>query len=208
MIPVGLAERSDRFREAVTAIDAANADDPEVLVVDGVERPKEQCHAEMACHWVLELDPDATDEQLLAARAHHLRRWELPRSSYPEGRTGYLRWRTEQKKRHAALVGELLAAAGYDDDSIARVGSIIRKERLRTDPAVQTHEDALCLTFLDTQFGPVADQLGDDKMVDVLRKTMAKMSEAGLAMVGRLGLGDDAMRLIGVAAESSESDPD
>ena len=34
---------------------------------------------------------------LLAARAHHLRRWELPRDSYPVGRAGYLRWRRDQK---------------------------------------------------------------------------------------------------------------
>ena len=79
-----------------------------MLVVDGVERPKEQAHAEMMTAWVLRLDPDADEAQLLAARAHHLRRWTLPRTDYPDGRAGYLRWRTALKAQHAEEVGEIL----------------------------------------------------------------------------------------------------
>ena len=65
----------DRFARAVAAIDDANADDPNTITVDGVERPKELAHAEMMTDWVRRLDPDASNAQLLAARAHHLRRW-------------------------------------------------------------------------------------------------------------------------------------
>lgn len=194
--------RGERFRAAIEAIDAANADDPETIEIDGVARPKELTHARLMCRWVLHLDPDASDEQLLAARAHHLRRWELPRSDFPEGRAGYLRWRTEQKKRHGALVAELLRDVGYDDCVVERVGAIVRKERLASDPVVQTHEDALCLVFLDTQFGALAAQLGDDKMVDVLAKTMRKMSPDGLAATATLGLDDTATALVGRAAAS------
>ena len=38
---------SDRLAGAVAAIDEANSHDPNVLVIDGIERPKEQAHAEM-----------------------------------------------------------------------------------------------------------------------------------------------------------------
>ena len=171
----------DRLAAVLAAIDAANADDPNVLVVDGVERPKERAHAEMMTHWVRSLDPDCTDEQLIAARAHHLRRWTVPRSSYPEGRGGYLRWRTALKQQHADDVGTIMRGAGYGDASIERVQQIVRKQGLGRDPAVQVHEDALCLVFLQTQFDEVAGKLGDDKTVDVVRKTARKMSPAGLA---------------------------
>ncbi len=177
-----------RFDAAIAAIDAANADDPHTIVVDGVERPKEQAHAELMTGWVRRLDPEATEAQLLAARAHHLRRWTLPRTDYPEGRAGYLRWRTELRNRHADDVAAILGGCGYDDETIARVRAIVRKERMGADPQVQTHEDALCLVFLATQFGAVADQLGDDKTVDVVRKTIAKMSPAGLAAAATLPL--------------------
>jgi hypothetical protein len=146
--------------------------------------------------WVSRLDPDADDLQLLAARAAHHRRWTSPRSSYPEGRSGYLRWRTALRKQHAADVAEILTAAGYDDASVQRVSAIVGKVGLGTDPAVQVHEDALCLVFLETQLADTAARLGDDKAVDVLAKTAAKMSPAALAAVADLDLGPHERTLI------------
>jgi hypothetical protein len=140
--------------------------------------------------WVQRLDPGASDTQLLAARAHHLRRWSLPRSSQPDGRAGYLRWRTQLKKQHAEDVAGLLADAGYDDATVTAVQRIIRKEGLGQDPAVQVHEDALCLVFLETQLADLVDRLGDDHMVEVIRKTAAKMSPAGLAEVVGIAMRD------------------
>ena len=196
-----------RLAAAIAAIDAANADDPERLVVDGVARPKEQAHAEAMTAWVRRLDPDADDAQLVAARAHHLRRWVVPRRDYPEGRAGYLRWRADQKRRHAAEVGELLAEVGYPEAFAARVGAIIRKEGLGTDPAVQVHEDALCLVFLQTQAEAVADDLGVDRTVAVLAKTATKMSERGLAEAQALDLPVAVRRLLEQALADEATTP-
>jgi hypothetical protein len=179
-----------RFEQAVAAIDAANADDPNVLEVRGRTLPKELAHAELMTEWVLRLDPHADEAQLLAARAHHLRRWTSPRSGYPEGRAGYLRWRTALQARHAEEVAVILAAAGYDAATVDHVQRIIRKEGLTTDPAVQVHEDALCLVFLETQLTRTADQLGDDHVVEVVRKTVAKMSPQARAQAADLALTD------------------
>ena len=191
-----------RLERALAAIDAANAGDPNTLVVEGVERPKELAHAEMMTAWVRRLDPGATDAQILAARAHHLRRWTLPRGDYPEGRSGYLRWRTTLKKQHAAEVGEILRDAGYGDDVIDRVQRIVRKEGLGKDPAVQVHEDALCLVFLQTQLLDVSSQLGDEKTIDVLQKTARKMSPQGLAAAAGLPLSPEAARILDLALTS------
>src|SRR5262245_38864342 len=187
---------SSRFAAAIAAIDAANADDPETLVVRGERRPKEQAHAELMTEWVRVLDPTASEAQLLAARAHHLRRWSIPRSSYPDGRSGYLRWRTALKRQHADDVGEILRTTGYDDETIATVQRIIRKEGLGRDPAVQVHEDALCLVFLETQLDDLADRLGDDHTVEVVAKTAAKMSPAGLAAAATVPMTDRGRALL------------
>lgn len=189
-----------RFDAAVAAIDEANAADPVRLVVDGADRPKELVHADLVEHWVRTLDPDASDLQVLAARAHHLRRWVVPRSDYPEGRSGYLRWRTDHKKRQAAEVAEILRSAGYDEADVDRVADIVAKKHLATDPVVQTHEDALCLAFLQLQFDELTDQLGDDHMVEVVRKTLAKMSPAGIAAAGSLTLSDRGAAIVAAAA--------
>jgi hypothetical protein len=186
----------DRLAAALAAIDAANADDPNVISVDGVERPKELAHAELMTRWVRTLDPDCSDEQILAARAHHLRRWTIPRASYPDGRSGYLRWRTALKRQHADDVGAILRDAGYDDESVARVQAIVTKRGLGQDSAVQVHEDALCLVFLETQLDELASKMGDDKTVDILQKTAKKMSPAGLEAARELRFSPPAAALL------------
>jgi hypothetical protein len=173
---------------ALAAIDHANSDDPHEVLVRGEQQLKELAHARLMTEWVRRLDPEASPAQLLAARAHHLRRWTMPRADYPQGRSGYLRWRAAAKKRHADEVGEILRRVGVDDDTIERVQQIIRKEHLATDPQVQVHEDALCLVFLETQLAETVHRLGEEKMVDVVRKTAAKMSPRALELVSELPL--------------------
>lgn len=198
---------SERFAGAIAAIDRANAEDPHELSYRGVSRPKELVHGEMMAEWVQRLDPDADEAQLLAARAHHFRRWASPRSDYPEGRAGYLKWRTRAKQRHAVEVGELLRSHGYDEATVERVGAIIRKEGRGTDAAVQTHEDALCLVFLDTQLEELADKLGDDEVVAVLVKTIPKISEQGIAAVAQLELSPRGAALVTRAVSERPGDP-
>lgn len=175
----------ERFRHAVEAIDAANAEDPNTIEVDGVARPKELTHAELMSAWVQRLRPDAGEALLLAARAHHLRRWALPRSEYPAGRAAYLRWRRELHERHAEDVGRILAAVGYDHETITRVQALVAKRDqpargVSDDPDTRAMEDALCLVFIETQLRSLADQLDDDeKTVEVVRRTLRKMSPAG-----------------------------
>ncbi len=170
---------SERFRRAIDAIDAANAEDPNRITLRGALRPKELAHAELVSAWVQKLRPEASEALLLAARAHHVRRWDIPRSAYPEGRDGYLRWRGELHLHHADTAAAILQGVGYGPETIARVQDIVRKRQLAQDPEVQTLEDALCLVFLETQFHDLAARLDPEKMIDMLTKTLRKMSSAG-----------------------------
>lgn len=190
----------------LAAIDAANSEDPNTVEVRGRRGPKELLHAERMTDWVLELCPDADAAQQVAARAHHLRRWEHPRHAQPPGRAGYLRWRTAAKAAHAEAVGAILTAHGADEAMVARVGAIVRKEGLGRDPAVQVHEDALCLVFLETQLDDVLDALGEARATEVLRRTLAKMSPAGRAAGARLELGDRGRRVLAAALDADGVD--
>lgn len=187
---------------AFAAIDAANEGDPNTIVVRGERRPKEQAHAQLAVEWVQRLVPDASPALLLAARAHHVRRWEIPRSSEPAGRAGYLKWKRRLQQHHADVAGAVLRDVGVDAATIERVQAIVKKERLRSDPDVQALEDALCLVFVETQFGELTDQLGEDHMVEVVAKTLRKMSPAGRAAALQLPLDDEAARIVGRALEA------
>jgi hypothetical protein len=187
----------------IAAIDAANAEDPNLVEVRGRRGPKELLHAQRMTDWLLELCPDADAAQQVAARAHHLRRWEHPRDAQPPGRSGYLRWRTAAKAAHAEAVAGILTAHGADEALVSRVGSIVRKEGLGSDPAVQVHEDALCLVFLETQLDDVVAALGEDKATEVLRRTVGKMSPAGLAASRRVELGGTGRRVLAAALDAA-----
>jgi hypothetical protein len=177
------------YTQAVAAIDAANAADPNVVHVRGGDHPLALVHGRLAADWVAQLVPGADEALLLAARAHHLRRWQLARADYPDGRAGYLRWRRDQKLRHAVDVAALLDAAGYGADVVERVQALVRRDHLATDPGAQAVEDAACLVFIETQLAMLNDKLAHDHVVEVIRKTAAKMSPAGLAAVATIDLG-------------------
>ena len=159
------------------AFDAANAEDPNTEVVGGVERPRELVQAERRAAWVERLDPNASEALRLAARCQHIRRWQIPRRDYPEGRRGYLEWRAELARFHAAASRAILAEAGYDEDVVAQVERINLKKGLRRDPDTQTMEDALCLAFLEHELAAFAEKHDEAKVVAVLHKTWKKMSD-------------------------------
>lgn len=196
---------SDAVAEARAAIDAANATDPREH--DGT--PLALAQGRRAEEWVVRLDPAASDALRLAARAHHLRRWALPRSDYPEGRAGYLRWRKAQRERHARDLAAILDAAGVDGAVSARAAQIVAKKGLGSDPEVQTFEDAVSLTFLETELHSVLDRLDDDtKAADIVAKTLAKMSPAGRDQAAAVaaGLDERSRRIVTEAAEAFARD--
>ena len=190
--PGGVAE----FR---AAIDAANATDPRSH--DGV--PLALAQGRRAEEWAVRLDPAASDALRLAARAHHLRRWALPRSDYPEGRAGYLRWRKAQRDRHARDLVTILDGAGVDRSVSARAAQIVAKQQLGSDPEVQVFEDAVSLTFLETELHSVLDRLDDDtKAAGIVAKTLAKMSSSGREQAASVaaGLDERSQRIVAEAS--------
>jgi hypothetical protein len=197
----------ERLQLALAAIDRANADDPNTLEVRGTERSKELAHAELVSEWIERLVPTPSEALRLAARAHHIRRWEIPRSDFPAGLAGYNRWRRKQQAHHADTVAPILTAAGYDEATTNRVRALVQKKGLGRDSEVQALEDALCLVFLETQLESTAAKLGDEaKTIDVLRKTMRKMSAQAVALADELPL-DAAQRELLRAASAPTAEP-
>jgi len=166
---------------ALARFDTAHREDPRSLVADGVETPCSVHYHRRLTHWVLALDPGASDALRLAAACQHIRRWQVPRGEYEEGRRGYRRWRSDLSNMHARVARATLEEVGYDEEIVARVELLIRKIGLGRDPEVQLFEDAICLVFFETEYVDLARKHDDAKMVNILRQTWAKMSRAGRA---------------------------
>jgi hypothetical protein len=165
--------------EAFKLFDAYNRQSPDQVVWEGTTYPAEYFYALRLHAWVQKLDPNAPEPLLLASRCQHIGRWEIPRSTYPEGRVGYLKWRSDLAKYHAQKAAELLLQAGYSEAIIGQVTDVVLKKKLKSDPDVQTMENALCLVFLEFQYEDFIVGHSDEKVIDILQKTWAKMTAPG-----------------------------
>ena len=176
----------DPYARARELIDAAHADDPK-RAADG--QPAELVYAARLEAWVVRLVPGASPILRLAARCQHLERWTVPRTTFPEGKPGYLAWRRSLYVKQAERARALLLQAGVAEAEAAEVATWVSKTGLKTNPGSQALEDAACLVFLENEIGEFAASHADypaDKFVDILRKTWRKMSQP--AQQAALGL--------------------
>jgi len=185
-----------RFENAISRFDQENSHDPNFVVQDGVQVPRELAYARWLTDWVLRLRPDASETLRLAARSAHLCRWTISRSAYPLTRAGYLRWRQDLKKFHSQKVADILRDLEYPEPMVARVQELILKSTFPSDEESQVLEDALCLVFLEHQFGDLARKSSDEKMINALQKSWKKMSPAARAIATTLPYGPSEKALL------------
>jgi hypothetical protein len=195
----GSENLADRFARALQRFDAINAKDPRSEQVDGAYLPRELAYARRMTSTLLRLDPDASEALRLSVRAQHLARWQIPRADFPAGRQGYKDWRTRLMDYHAELASEVLREEGYDEAMVEKVGQLLRKQGIKRNADVQTLEDVACLVFLEHYFDDFARQHDDAKLADIVRKTWAKMSDAGRQAALALPLSERAKRVVGRA---------
>ncbi len=188
-----------RFREAMAALDRANADDPRHETVCGESVPSELLYARRLTAWIDRLAPTASVELRLAARALHLRRWSIALGDYAMGRAGYYAWRDTLRERHAEEAGAILRGVGYPDGSVERVQQLIVRTLFPDDPESRVIEDAATLVFLEHQVSGLASKTGHAKMIRILRRAWGKLTCRGRAVALCLDLGDAESGLVGEA---------
>jgi len=189
------------YEAAVAKIDAANAEDPNLEEEKGEKVPKELLYGKRMATMMEEVYPEASEVLKLAARSQHIRRWEIPRESYPMDRKGYLLWRTNLKGFHANLAKEILESSGYDASALQKIEDLINKRRLKSDPETQALEDVVCLVFLKFYFDDfiIKHEKEEDKLLGILQKTWHKMSPKGHEKALSLSHSESALALINKA---------
>jgi len=180
---------------------AAHREDPRSIVVSGIPVPWSVHYHGRLSAWVERFDPQASLPLRLAAACQHIRRWTVPRTDYEEGRRGYRRWRTDLAAMHARTAREMLGEIGFEEGTIVRVETLIRKIGLARDPDVQLFEDAVCMVFFEMDYEDLVRKHEDAKLIEILGKTWAKMSTRGreAALALSAGMGDRERRLLEAA---------
>ena len=191
-----MREDGKRLTDVIAAIDAANALDPNKIEVDGRAQPAELVYGRRMSETLARMAPHASEHLRIAARGQHLERWTSPRVSYPAGRVGYLKWRKDLQRFHARRIGDIMMAAGAVAGDVERVGALVRKERLKSDPDAQMIEDVACVVFLEHYLGDFLAKTDEDKLAGILVKTWNKMSPLGRAEARKLALPAPASRLL------------
>jgi hypothetical protein len=188
-----------QFEDAIVLIDTANAADPNTDSFEGEDHPKELIYGRRMTAWMERVAPDAEETLKLAARAQHIRRWEIPRTQYPEGKKGYHLWRTTLYGFHADKAAEIMRECGYDDEAVDKTRQLLLKKNLRSNTDMQTLEDVICLVFLENYFLDFSRKHDEEKMIGIIQRTWAKMTERGHKLALTLNLSEEELTLINKA---------
>jgi hypothetical protein len=197
-------EPAQRYMAVIAAIDAANAGDPRAIVVAGRARSYEVVYAERMSQRLEAMYPAASELLRIAARGQHIRRFDIPRARFAEGRQGYNEWRRTCREHHAQLLREIMSRNDYSEDEIGHVAKLVKKEQLKKDKESQALENVVDVVFLEYYFddfhGKYA-QYDDAKMIDIIGKTLRKMSPKGHQAALALDLPERTRQLVLAAVE-------
>lgn len=194
----------ERFTKVIAMFDDYNQKDPHLESWQGQEIPKELLYAQRMSDRLKSYMPDAPEYLVLAARCQHIGRWEIPRNTYAMDRKGYLQWRNQLKVHHCNIADRIMRSYGYDDETIQKVKSLLVKEQLfHHRPDTQALEDVICLVFIEFYLEEFATKHDDAKLVEILRKTLRKMSAKAIEAAGKIPVSERVAALIGQAVANS-----
>ncbi|MCF8197640.1 MAG: DUF4202 domain-containing protein [Sulfuritalea sp.] len=199
-----MTEHTERLNQAIALIDAANAEDPNL----DAGQPKELLYGQRMSAMLDRFAPGSSEAVQLAVRAQHIKRWTVPRSSYPMNKEGYYAWRTGLYSFHAETAGALMRQAGYDEEMIGRVMTAVGKRGLKVNPETQLLEDVADLVFIEHYmlgFASSKPDYDEEKWLGIVRKTWKKMSPAAqqFALSGAVKLPEALLPLINKAVQPS-----
>lgn len=196
---------NDRFEKAITTFDAYNLNDPHQEMVDGKLVSKEVLYAQRMSQRLHDFYPAAPEYLRLAAHCQHIGRWEIPRESYAMDKKGYLQWRNVLKTHHAKLAEQILVSCRYDQSTIDKVKFLLVKKELYSNPDTQVLEDVICLVFIEYYLEDFAEKHEPQKVVDILQKTLKKMSPRAIEEAGKISLSERIKLLLRQALKARTS---
>ena len=192
---------STKFEKAIAFIDQKNSEDPNTVIVEGTEFPKELLYSQRMTTKLLDIEANASEELQIAVRAQHICRWSIKRKSYSMDKIGYFQWRNDLKKLHSELTSEILNNVGYSEEFINRTSFLINKKLIKKDAETQTLEDVACLVFLQHYLEDFIAKHTDEKIIDILQKTWGKMSTKGQELALKTNLSPHSLNLVKKALE-------
>jgi hypothetical protein len=190
----------ERLEKAFITFDAYNSNDPHLENLKGEDHPKELLYARRMTERLNKYKSDVAEYIQLAARCQHIGRWEIPRATYAMDKKGYLQWRNTLKVHHTKIAEQILSSSGYDAPTIEKVKSLLLKKELQTNADTQLLEDVICLVFIEHYLEDFANQHEEEKVEDILKKTLRKMTPRAIEEAAKIQISERIRALIIKAA--------
>jgi hypothetical protein len=190
---------SSVFHTAAEALKNAHLQDPRIEFNGTDAVPAEWLYTQRLSERLRQVYPDASEALTIAACCQHLYRWEIPRSDYPEGRTGYHQWRDYLSDYQSEKAAVILKESGYSDGFISEVTDILKKWNIRRLEEAQKLEDVVCLVFLEHYMYDFMQGKPEGQLLRIVQKTWNKMSEHAHRTALQLNLPEPARQIISQA---------
>jgi hypothetical protein len=199
-----MLDPTQRYMGVIADIDRANADDPRTIAVGGKIRPYEVVYSERMTGRLAAMYPEASELLRIAARGQHVRRFDIPRDRFAEGGDGYNEWRRTCREHHAKLLHDIMVRHGYDKPDFEHVAKLVKKEQLKKNKESQALENVVDVVFLEHYFDEFHGKYShydEAKIIDIIGKTLRKMSPKGHQAALALDLPESTRKLVLAAVE-------
>lgn len=185
-----------QYQKAKAKIDQEHSLDLSIQTDNGIEYPAELLYSNRMLSILDLVLPESNNVIKLAAQCQHLKRWQVPRDLYPYDRRGYHEWRRVVMDFQLEQTRIILSEAGIDDADITEITKILHEQGNKLNRDSQVIMDTACLVFLRWYMEPFASKHQNEKVADILKKTMRKMSSHGVKLIQKLELSSTSKQLI------------
>ena len=189
-------QTNQKIQAAFNAFDDYNSADPETELVDGKNTPRALVYGQRMSARLNQFDSNASEAVQLSARCQHVGRWEIARNTYAMDKKGYFQWRHAEKVHQCNIADKILRECEFDEVIIEKVKFLLMKKELQSNSDTKLLEDVICLVFIEFYLEEFAAKHDDEKVIDILQKTIKKMTPKAIDEISSLSLSDKIKLLI------------
>jgi hypothetical protein len=190
----------EQYKKATEEIEKVHSTDISTETENGISYPAELLYSNRMLAILDLVSPDCSNAMKLAAQCQHFQRWGVPRSDFPYDRRGYHQWRRVVMEYQLKQMQQLLSEVTLDEEDIRWIMNTLRKQGDKSDSDAQIIMDTACLVFLKWYMEPFAKKHETEKVTDILKKTMRKISSSRHNLISKLDLPEPARQLLEQAA--------
>jgi hypothetical protein len=184
------------YNKACLAINEVHSKDVNNEFEAGVEIPAELIYSERMLKVLTEFSADADYKMKLAAQCQHFERWGVARSLFPMDKKGYYQWRKAVLDYQLTRMSEELTSCDIAQNDIHDISDILINRGKNEHLDGQTLEDVACIVFVEWYLPAFAAKHEPEKVIDIVKKTIKKISEKGMKAISERDLSTSVIEIL------------